>query len=177
MPPRARSRRAPKPQQPEDPLARAKAIALRQVAVRARTEAQLRARLARDELEAQADAVIAWLKGLGYLDDAAYARARARGLLAPGQLGPRKVELRLVQAGLPPAAARAAVREALSEDGADPRARERELCRLLAERRARGPLGDLDDPARARLARFLASRGFSGGVVSAVLGIHVDVEL
>src|SRR5512142_1601520 len=108
-----------KPRAPQPPLARAKEIALRQVALRARTEAQLRARLARDELEAQADEVIAWLKRLGYLDDAAYARARARALLAPGQDGPRKAERKLVQAGLAPAAARAAVRGALAEDGAD----------------------------------------------------------
>lgn len=161
----------------ETPGERARAMALRALAHRPRTEAELRARLARADLAAEADETIAWLSRLGYLDDAAYARARARGFLAPGQLGPRKAELKLVQAGLPQAAARAAVREALSEDGADPRARERELCRLLAERRARGALADLDDPARARLARFLASRGFSGGVVSAVLGIHVDVEL
>lgn len=167
---------ARKPQEPQDPLARAKAVALRHVALRARTEAQLRARLARDDLAAQGDAVIAWLQGLGYLDDDAYARARARALLAPGQVGPRKAEQKLVQAGLAPAAARAAVREALAEDGGEPRARERELCRLLAERRARGPLAALDGPARARLARFLAGRGFSGGTISVVLGIHVDVE-
>jgi regulatory protein len=164
---------------PEDrpPLERAKAIALRLVASRPRTEAQLRARLTRDDLAAQADAVIAWLAGLGYLDDAAYARARARALLAPGQVGPRKAEQKLVQAGLPAAAARAAVREALAEDGGEPRARERELCRILAERRARGALGRLDDGARARLGRFLAGRGFSGPAISAVLGLHVDVEL
>lgn len=170
-----RTPRSPKP--PKPPLVRAKELALRQVALRARTEAQLRARLARDELTPQADEVIAWLTRLGYLDDGAYARARARALLAPGQVGPRKAEQKLVQAGLAPAAARAAVREALSDDGAEPRARERELCRVLAERRARRPLAELDELALAKLGRFLAGRGFSGSVVSAVLGIHVDVEL
>jgi regulatory protein len=176
VPARRRGGEARKPRAVEDPLARAKAIALRQVALRARTEAQLRARLARDDLSAQADEVIGWLRGLGYLDDAAYARARARALLAPGQLGPRKVEERLLRAGLSPAEARGAIREALAAEGDEPRVRERQLCRVLAERRARAPLDALDDPARARLSRFLAGRGFSGSVVSAVLGIHVDVE-
>lgn len=173
---RRRGGDARKPRAAEDPLAQAKTIALRQVALRARTEAQIRARLARDDLSAHADQVIGWLRGLRYLDDAAYARARARALLSPGQLGPRKAEQRLLRAGLSPADARAAVREALASEGEAPHARERELCRLLAERRVRGPIGELDDPARARLARFLAGRGFSGAVIAGVLGIHVDVE-
>ncbi len=169
---------------PEERIARAKAMALRLLAVRARTEAQLRARLAREELSGEADGVVAWLRRLGYLDDAAYARARAGALLQPGKLGPLLAERRLVQEGLAPAAARASVREALEGGGKDGgesgRAAgeaERDLCRTLAERRARGtPLADLDDRTRARLARFLAGRGFSGRVVAAVLGIYQDGE-
>ena len=45
------------------------------LAATGRTEAQVRARLARAELSSEADAVVTWLLGLGYLDDAAYARA------------------------------------------------------------------------------------------------------
>jgi regulatory protein len=162
---------------PLPPLARARAIALRSLAVRARTEAQLRARLAREDLSDQADEVMGWLRGLGYLDDDAYALAHARGLLAPGQLGPLKVERRLVQAGVPAARARAVIRQVLGgEDGRAPATAERELCRTLAERRARRPLGDLDERERARLARFLAGRGFGGTAVAAVLGLYVDGE-
>ncbi|BDG04885.1 regulatory protein RecX [Anaeromyxobacter oryzae] len=159
----------------ETPLARAKAIALRQLATRMRTEAQLRARLAKDDLDGEADAVMAWLRGLGYLDDAAYARARARGLVSRGA-GPRLAERRLVAEGIGPAAARDAIAAAMTGDGeTDRRAAELELCRALAARRSRGvALEDLDDRGRRRLARFLLGRGFAGSVVSAVLGVYTD---
>jgi regulatory protein len=155
------------------PLERAKAVALRYLAAAARTEAQVRARLARAELQAEADAVVAWLLRLKYLDDLAYARARARGLTAPGKYGPRSAERRLVQAGVPAAEARRAVSVALSEAEGGEAAR----CRALAERRARGGLGALDEKGRARLARFLLARGFSGGVVSRTLGGWADRDL
>jgi|GEM_PF-613777 len=172
---RSRTRRPAAQEQP--PLQRARAIALRMLALRAHTEAQVRARLAREELGAHADEVIAWLRGLGYLDDGAYASARARTLLGRGGLGPRKAEQKLVQAGLPPAAAKAAVRAALAgEEGTPPAEAERALCRALAERRARRPLAGLDAKARARLGRFLAGRGFGGAAIGAVLGIWTDGE-
>jgi regulatory protein len=164
------------PNPPADsPRARAKAIVLRQLATRMRTEAQLRARLAKDGLEGEADAVVEWLAALGYLDDGAYARARARGLVARGA-GPRLVERRLAAEGIDAAAARAAVAEAIAAEGsADGRAGEVALCRALAARRARGvALGALDDRERRRLARFLLGRGFAGSVVSQVLGIYAD---
>src|SRR6185369_2526164 len=61
-----------------------------------------------------AAATIAWLARLGYLDDGAYAGARARALLAPGRLGPRAAERRLRGDGIPPAAARQAVAAAVA---------------------------------------------------------------
>ncbi|MGC3998173.1 MAG: RecX family transcriptional regulator [Anaeromyxobacter sp.] len=162
----------------QTPLARAQAVVLRQLASRARTEAQLRARLAREDLSEVADQVMAWLRRLGYLDDAAYARARARALVAPGRLGPRAAERKLVAEGIGAAAARAAVQAALAgEDGQGGGRQEEALCRALAERRARGtPLSALDARGRARLGRFLAGRGFSGSIIARVLGIFEDGE-
>jgi regulatory protein len=161
----------------ESPQSRARARALRLLAARPRTEAQIRERLVRAGFPEEADGVVTWLRGLGYLDDAAFARANARAMLAPGKLGPRKAEQRLLQAGLPAEDARAAVREALQGDeGRQLGAAERDLCRTLAERRARGPLAELDDRARARLARFLAGRGFAGPVIASVLGLYEDGE-
>jgi regulatory protein len=160
---------------PDDapPLARAKALALRLLASRARTEAQVRARLAKAELSAEGDAVVSWLRGLGYLDDAAYARARARALVAPGRLGPRLAERRLRAAGIAGPDARAVIGAALAESAGE--GAEITLCRALAERRARGAALDaLDDRARRRLARFLLGRGFAGPVVARVLGIWED---
>jgi len=153
------------------PLARARARALRLLAARPRTESQIRDRLARAGFEAQAGEVVAWLRGLGYLDDAAYARERARSLLAPGRHGPRLAERRLAAAGVSRELARRAVAEALAEGGAGGEAAR---CRVVAERRARGPLDALDARERARLARFLLGRGFSGAAVAAALGVYVD---
>lgn len=123
---------------------------------------------------------MAWLAGLGYLDDAAFARERARSLLAPGRLGPRLAERRLRASGIEAGAARAAVAEALA--WADPAGRgggaaESALARILAEKRAHGaPLDGLPDRERARLARFLLGRGFSGAAVSRALGVWLDVD-
>jgi len=80
----------PSPVPDSPPFARAKAVALRYLASAGRTEAQVRARLARADLAGEADRVVGWLASLGYLDDAAYARARARALLGPGRAGPRR---------------------------------------------------------------------------------------
>jgi regulatory protein len=151
----------------ESPQSRARARALRLLAARPRTEAQIRDRLVRAGFPEEADGVVAWLRELRYLDDAAFARDRAAGLVAPGRLGPRAAELRLVAAGIPREAARRAVREALGDE-------EPARCRLLAERRARGGIDALDDRGRARLSRFLLGRGFSGRAVSAALGVYVD---
>jgi regulatory protein len=159
----------------EPPLQRARALALKSLAAAARTEAQLRARLERAGLSSQADAVIEWLRELRYLDDRAWARARARALVASGRVGPRVAEQRLRRAGIDPAAARAAVAGALAEEAPGGEAA---LCRVLAERRARGtPLDRLDARARGRLARFLLGRGFSGAAVAGVLGGFDDREL
>lgn len=166
------------PREAETPLARARAVALRFLAARARTEAQVRARLEKADLAAVADETVAWLVGLGYLDDAAYARARARALLAPGRLGPRLAERRLAAAGVPADRAREAVAEALAEAGGEGAGSgEAALCRTLASRRARGadPAG-LDEDARRRIARFLLGRGFSPGVVARVLGVFADSD-
>lgn len=151
----------------DSPQSRARARALRMLAARPRTEAQLGEKLARAGFADQVPDVVAWLRGLGYLDDAVFARDRARALVSPGRLGPRLAEARLVAAGVPREDARRAVAEALGPD-------EVERCRLLAERRAPGPLSALDDRARARLSRFLLGRGFSGRAVSAALGVYVD---
>jgi regulatory protein len=156
---------------PESPLERAKAICLRVLAFHSRTEAQIRRRLEQDGLAAEADQAVAWLCRFGYLDDAAWAGARARTLLAPGRLGPRAAQRRRVAAGITEPSARAAVEEVLRGPDGALGAGEAELwlCRQLAARRARVPLDDLDPRARARLARFLLARGFGGEVVARVV--------
>jgi regulatory protein len=148
-----------------DGLARAKALALRVLAHHARTEAQLRARLERAGHGDVAAEVLAWLRRLGYVDDAAFARGRARSLLGAGRAGPRLAERRLVVAGIPRAEARRAVAEAVTQAGDEPA-----LCRAaLARKLGAARPDDLDAKGRARAARFLLGRGFSPEVVARVL--------
>jgi regulatory protein len=144
------------------------------LAFHARSETQLRQRLARAGHAACADEVIAWLKRLGYLDDAAYARGRARSLLGSGRAGPRLAERRLLAAGIPREDARSAVAAALKETGSGS-GDELSLCRAAAERKLRGVRAtSLDEKGRARLARHLLGRGFSPEAVSRVLRLDED---
>lgn len=165
--------RQPRRSRPEaPPLEDAKALALRVLAFHPRTEAQLRQRLARAGHDGIADDVVAWLARLGYLDDAAYARGRARGLLR--RLGPRGAERRLRAEGVAAQLARDAVVEAAEERAAGRppgEGAEVALCRAALGKRLRGAdPADLDERARARVARFLLGRGFSGAAVARVLG-------
>ena len=127
------------PRTEEAPRQRARALALRLLESRPRSEAQIRARLAQEGLSGEATEVVAWLQRLGYLDDTALAKALAASALAPGKYGPRKAEERLLAAGITAQAAKEAVREALlGEEGRKPWVAEQDLCRTLAERRGRG---------------------------------------
>lgn len=154
-------------------LEQANALALRVLAHHARSEAQLALRLRRAGFEAVAAEVVGWARRLGYLDDEAYARGRARALLASGRAGPRLAALRLEAAGIPREDARRAVDEALAARGGSGSRAEDEvgLCRDALTRKLRGAAapGELDPKARARLARFLLGRGFSGEAVARVL--------
>jgi regulatory protein len=119
---------------------------------------------------------VRWLVGLGYLDDAAYAAARARALLGSGRAGPLLAERRLSGAGIPAERAREAVAAALAEvAGAGGGEGEARLCRALAERRAgTAELDGLGERDRARMARWLVGRGFSGAAVARTLGVYED---
>ena len=151
---------------------------LRVLAFHARSEAQLRVRLAKGGFQAEVDEAIAWARRLGYLDDAAYARGRARWLLGPGGVGPRRALERLRAAGIDSSAAQAAVAEA-TEDRAGPHrggdSAEVALARAALARKLRGrAIGDLDERGRARLARFLLGRGFSPAAVLRLVPVRGD---
>lgn len=158
-------------------LEEARALALRVLAFHARTEAQLRRRLAGSGFAAEQEEVIAWLRRLGYVDDRAWGAATARALLRPGRMGPRAARRRLEAAGIPSAQARQQVADALAEAEAEAEAgggggAEVALCRALAEKRTRGALpAELPERERARLARFLLGRGFGGEAVARVVGL------
>ncbi len=145
-----------------DPVAVAREIALRQLTVRQRTRAELRAALARKNVPADAaDEVLDRFTEVGLLDDAAF----ARDWVAAGvrrQRGRRVLAQELAQKGV----ARELIDEALAaqEPGGD-----LEAALTLARRRARS-LAGLDRQVRyRRLVGVLQRRGFSAPVVSEVV--------
>ncbi|HWV38659.1 MAG TPA: regulatory protein RecX [Vulgatibacter sp.] len=134
--------------------------AYEQLARRARSEAEIRRKLLQEGAdEAVVDRVVARLQELRYLDDDAFARARARGLAARG-FGPLAARSKLALAGVPPHRIEAGVAEAFEREGALAR-------QALARRLAGRPPGDLERKERERLLRWLAGRGFSPSAIRA----------
>ncbi len=130
--------------------------AQRLLAVRDRSEGELRERLGRKGFgEEQIEKALARGRELGYLDDARFALGRARALLQSGRaVGPRLLaDLR--SRGIDETTARAACEEA---------AREQDLQTLIGElRQRRFPDFDFDrapERARARVVNFFLRRGF-----------------
>jgi regulatory protein len=134
--------------------------------MRARTRQELSQALGRKGHPPPAiAAALEKVAGLGYLDDARYARARATSMLREGKMGPSGVEQHLRGRGIAAEVARVALDEAMRELGFDAEA----TARALLERR--GLLGrTLTDRERARAARVLAARGFSAAVAERLLG-------
>lgn len=141
------------------PAGRMRAAALRLLSRRAHTRAELRRKLrlrgfGGGELEALLDR----FTGIGYLDDAAAARAWARRRLEGRPMGRRLLEEELRGKGAAPALVRAVLEEFYGEG-------EELGLALRAARKRRGALGGEGDPrARARLLRHLQGRGFPAGV-------------
>lgn len=101
------------------------------------------------------DAVVERLERAGLLDDEAFAREVARGVLARGPAGRVRIEQALRARGVAPDLARRAATEAL--EGRDMT----EDAAALAARRVRALPGSLDEQARRRrVYGYLARRGF-----------------
>ncbi|MFZ1384198.1 MAG: regulatory protein RecX [Propionicimonas sp.] len=145
-----------------DPVAVAREIALRQLTVRARTEAELRAALARRHVPTEAvDEVVERFSEVGLLDDVAY----ARDWVASGE---RRFKSRrsLAQELAAKGVDRETIDSALESRDAEV---ELEAARALGRKKAAATQG-LDPAVRyRRLAGALARRGFSGAVVAAVV--------
>jgi regulatory protein len=139
---------------------------LRLLAVRARSQHELRLALGRKGFSASVqDQVLERLRGLGYIDDARFAQDRAAALLRRGKFGPAQVLQRLKAHGLEGKVAREALATASGEAAFDPLA----TARQVLERR--GLLGRQLEPREwAKAGRLLHSRGFSEDVIQRVLG-------
>jgi regulatory protein len=140
----------------ERPVAMSRALNL--LGYRARSEAQIRDRLRRyGYVEETVENVVLRLKELGYLDDAEFARLKAREKAR--RYGPRRVSAELRQSGVGEALAQEVVREEFagrSEVGE---------ARSAAARRYNGRGSDAE--AR-RVYGFLVRRGYSAEVCAQV---------
>lgn len=143
-------------QDPQSEDARARVAALRLLARRARTRADLTHRLGRKGFSSAAiEAALDELARAGYVDDLEYARERMDDLLRRSRYGSLGLVERLVKDGIEPELAETAVAERLRDVD------EREWAsRLAAERLAELP--ELDANAtRRRLYSYLSRRGFT----------------
>jgi regulatory protein len=141
------------------------AAALRLLGARERSEAELTAALRRRGFEPEAiAAVIRRCRAWGYLNDARFARLRARQLMAQGRaVGPR-VMADLTARGVDEDEARCALSEAAGEFP------EEELLRSILERRyPRFCYATADDRERRRLVHFFLRRGFTLSLVLSIL--------
>ena len=163
----ARPREDRPPPTSEAARERALACAFRALARGPRTRAEITATLARRGHGAEATAAtLARLDELGYLDDALVAGAVARGAERK-HLGSRRVALTLGRRGV----ARDVVQDTARESGAT----DLERARAFLVRRFPGGV-PADRPARQKIMRQLAARGFPGDVVRKALGIDFDVD-
>lgn len=141
----------------------ARKIALDQLAARARSEQELRQKMARRDVPADvADEIIERFSQVGLVDDAAFAHALTATRSEVGKQGKARIRQELRAKGVD----RETADEAL--DALDPEA-ERQAALTLARRRVRSMAGLERHVARRRLSGVLARRGFSYSIVSSVL--------
>jgi SOS response regulatory protein OraA/RecX len=146
-------------------MADAYTTALRLLASRELSAAQLRAKLLRRRFEPDAvEAAIDTLSRDGSLDDGRVARAAARLEASVRHRGRARVVQRVRQLGIAPDVVQAAVAEVFADVD------EAMLLDRALERRLRGAeLQSLDRRALSRLVRSLLSQGFSSPAIQARL--------
>lgn len=126
--------------------------AYRLLAIRPHSEKELAAKLRKAAFpEGLIEEAIAKCRRLGYLDDDAFARQRARHLAEGLLLGDRRIVRDLAERGIGQGLAREALADARKE-----LSEEEALCKVLAKE---GPKVR-EERDRARLARRLAGKGF-----------------
>ena len=140
--------------------------ALKLLAARSRTEAELRkALMSREYPPPEVESAVARVRELGYLDDSEVARSRARSLLGRGA-APRLAVGRLEAQGIAPAEARSAVDGEAGKEG------ESGLLDRALERRVKGR--KLNQTEKQRVFRSLVQKGFRASEVAKKLGLDWD---
>lgn len=154
------------PRSPDGPeaISQAKDYAFRFLAVRGRSEAEVRRRLGQRGYPPEVvDAVIDDLKGYGYVDDHKFAKSWASSRMASGRSGAGLIRAELSRLGVP----RDVVDEAIAEvcSGVD----EEAIARELAQKRLSRYRGEEPAAVARRLGSFLLRRGFSQETVRRVV--------
>lgn len=151
-----------------DAYLRAREAAIRLLALRPRSTAELRLRLRQRRLpEEQVRAVVRDLTEAGYLDDLAFASAWITARIASRPCGIQRLRWELREKGVPAPLIEEAIREALGEE--DVSAAEERYARALLARRFHA-YGRLTPEARLRrIAGFLERRGFASGTIARML--------
>ena len=149
-----------------------KAIAL--LAVRARSARDLHTRLKRaGATDAPISRAMEQLRGLGLVDDEAYAQSLARSRVESGGVSRRRIGQELQQRGVTRDVAEVAIADALGDLTLD----ELGAATAVAERRMRS-LRTLDAATqRRRLYAFLARRGYESHIIATVVRRLVDASL
>ncbi|MCL2351794.1 MAG: recombination regulator RecX [Firmicutes bacterium] len=155
-------------------LAGAKNEALRLVALRARTEAEIRGRLSGDYPAGVVVRVVKFLKSYGYIDDRAYARDFLEYGRGGRHFGLARIRFELRRRGV----ADGVIDEAVSGLKADGDG-ETEAALAALESRLRGAEFPQGRKERNRLRGYLARKGFSGETIREVferMGAEPDGE-
>lgn len=150
---------------------RARQTAVRLLAIRPRSAAELRIRLQRSGIpDRQIRAVVRDLTAAGYLDDLAFARAWITGRMTSRLSGLRRLRWELREKGVPAPVIEQAIQEAFEGEGV---ATVEERCaRALIARRLSAYQGLAPERRARRIAGLLERRGFAPGTI-----VHVLREL
>jgi regulatory protein len=135
--------------------------AYRLLTLRAHSEQELRVKLRQGDFpEPVITGVLEKCRELGYLNDEAFAKQRAREFAVNRLLGNRRISLDLREKGIPEEISRQAIAEIREEIG------EEEAIDRLLRKKARGEtIAARDEKETVRIARSLLGKGFPTGLI------------
>ncbi len=164
----------------EDQVLLARDASLRLLAHRARSEQEVRRRLAARSIpDRVVEDTISWLDERGYLDDRAFAESFVRDRLRFRPRGRRALIQELRRRGVDESTAVTAIESVLAGDEVDEAVLALEAARAWARKngdllRASGRTAEDGHRARRRLYGHLVRRGFDPGAVSTAVATILD---
>lgn len=152
---------------------RAKQKAFRLLALRARSEKELRAKLKEKKFDNEIiDRVVFRLQELNYLDDETFARQWVRHLAVDKLSGNRKIESSLREKGISKALSERMIAE-IREDFPERQAVRKSIYKKLRGEKHR----ELDVKEKRRLAQHLMAKGFTPGIIFETIAGSEEEEI